>query len=148
MGNVGLRTALGVGLRVLHYVPKAVPMKDPKTNNDNRVSSVILGAIVIIAVVVAIVFTIYVRFTDPFSGLGASLLESNPLIFAAAGAVLFAVYISAMLRSRRDSERRGWLGRVVSATITLRLAVVMFLVGAMLIGLLVWGLARFLLLLP
>lgn len=120
-------------------------MKDPKTNNDHRVSSVILRAIVIIAVVVAIVFTIYVRFTDPFSGLGASLLESNPLIFAAAGAILFAVYISLMLRSRRDSERRGgWLGRAVSATITLRLAIVLFLVGGMLIGFVVWGLARLL----
>ena len=120
-------------------------MKDPKTNNDHRVSSVILRAIVIIAVVVAVVFTIYVRFTDPFSGLGASLLESNPLIFAAAGAILFAVYISLMLRSRRDSERQGgWLGRAVSATITLRLAIVLFLVGGMLIGFVVWGLARLL----
>ena len=121
-------------------------MKDLKTNNDNRVSSVILRAIVIVAVVVAIVFTSYVRFADPdlLSGLGASLLESNPLVFAAAGAILVAVYILAMLRSRRDSERRGWLGRAVSATITLRLGIVLFLVGAALIGLLLWGLARLL----
>ena len=121
-------------------------MKDLKTNNDNRVSSVILRAIVIVAVVVAIVFTSYVRFADPdlLSGLGASLLESNPLVFVAAGAILVAVYILAMLRSRRDSERRGWLGRAVSATITLRLGIVLFLVGAALIGLLLWGLARLL----
>ena len=122
-------------------------MKDPKTKNDNRVSSVILRAIIIIAVVVAIVFTSYVAFadTDLLSGLGASLLESNPLIFAASSAILIAVYISLMLRSRRDSERRGgWLGRAVSATITLRLAIVLFFVGATLIGLLFWGLARLL----
>ena len=121
-------------------------MKDPKTKNDNRVSSVILRAIVIIAVVVAIIFTSYVRFADSdlLSALGASLLEFNPLFFAAAGAILVAVYISAMLRSRRDSEGRGWLGRAVPATITLRLGIVLFLVGAALIGLLFWGLAKLL----
>lgn len=127
-------------------------MKDPKTHSDNRMSSVVVRAIAVIIVVSAIVLTSYVRFADPglLSGLGSRLLEFNPLLFVTAGAILVAVYVSTMLwsRARRDSQRREWLGKAISATITLRLGIVLFLVGVVLIGLLLWGLAKLLQLLP
>lgn len=121
-------------------------MKEPNSESGSRVSVVILRGIVVILVVLAIVFTSYVRFADPdlLSPLGARLLEFNPLVFVTVGVIIVAGYISIMLWSRRDSRRRGWLGRAISGTITLRLGIVLFFAGVVLIGLLFWGLANLL----